>query len=117
MQTPNPPELILLKALWANGTMAVRPLHEICAHKLNWSLSSTRKTLERMVDKGYVERISSNGTMKIRPRVSKTTTLARLVRNFYKHTFEIEGAISVDGFSDSPLLDDEELAEIAGLLG
>ena len=118
---PNPPELILLKALWAQGALSVRSLHETCSCKLAWSFSSTRKTLERMADKGFVE-ISkpvgkASAPTKVNARVSKTTTLAHMAREFFGRVLEVDGPLPASAFTGSTLLSDEELDELEGLLG
>lgn len=116
---PNPPELILLKVLWAYGALPVRTLHENCAQDLNWSFSSTRKTMERMQDKGFVvlKKPKSGGVAVYVPRVSKTATLAHIGRDFMRRVLEIEGPLPTDTFADSKILTDDELRELEGLLG
>jgi len=114
---PNPPELILLKALWRHGSQPVRRLHEICAGDLGWSFSSTRKTLERMGDKGFVHISKQAGPAQVSANISKTTTLAQMAREFFGRVLEVEGAIPASAFTGSTLLSDEELDELEGLLG
>jgi len=118
---PNPPELVLLKALWAQGALPVRSLHETCAGELAWSFSSTRKTLERMADKGFVEISKPEGKMsapaQVRARVSKTTTLAHMAREFFVRVLEVDGPLPTSIFTGSTLLTDDELDELEGLLG
>jgi len=118
---PNPPELVLLKALWAQGTLPVRSLHETCAGELTWSFSSTRKTLERMADKGFVEISKPEGKAsapaQVKARASKTTTLAHMAREFFGRVLEVDGALPASAFTGSTLLSDDELDELEGLLG
>lgn len=113
---PNPPELILLKALWRLGDLPVRHLHEECADQLNWSFSSTRKTLSRMVDKDMVAMQDSHGPARVRARLSKTMALTHLTRDFIYRILETDGPIQSAIFDRSQLLSDEELAELQGLL-
>lgn len=119
--TPNPPELILLKALWSKGPLPVRNLHETCVGDLVWSFSSTRKTLERMADKGFVETLKPEGKAsspaQVRARASKTTTLAHIARDFFGRVLEVDGSLPTSTFTGSTLLSDEELDELEGLLG
>ena len=114
---PNPPELILLKALWAQGPLPVRILHETCAAKLSWSFSSTRKTLERMAEKGFVELRKGNGPARYAAMVSKTATLAHIARDFMRRVLEVDGPMPASAFTGSKILTDEELDELEGLLG
>ncbi len=114
---PNPPELVLLKALWSHGALPVRRLHEICAVDLAWSFSSTRKTLERMDDKGFITISKGDGPAKVSANVSKTATLAGMAREFFGRVLEVDGPLPASTFTGSTLLTDEELDELEGLLG
>lgn len=114
---PNPPELVLLKALWKQGAMPVRALHDMCESVLDWSFSSTRKTLERMTDKGFVALDKNHSPACYRAIVSKTATLASMTRDFMRQVLEIDGPLPTSAFSDSKILSDEELDELEGLLG
>lgn len=113
---PNPPELILLKALWRLGDIPVRKLHEECVDKLSWSFSSTRKTLSRMVDKDMVIMDASDGPALYRARLSKTMALTQLSSDFLYRVLESEGPIPHNIFAASRLLSDDELEELEGLL-
>jgi len=113
---PNPPELVLLKALWAGGAMPVRALHDKCAAELGWSFSSTRKTVERMVDKGMLSMNAGKGAMVYRARVSKSATLAQMTRDHLRRVLEIDGPVPAALFTGSQILSDDDLDEIEGLL-
>jgi predicted transcriptional regulator len=113
---PNPPELILLKALWENGDIPIRKLHESTEMELNWSFSSTRKTVERMIEKKLVLSEKGRGPTMYRARVSKAATLAHMARDFMRRVLEIDGAVSMSLFSASTMLSDDDLDEIEGLL-
>jgi BlaI family penicillinase repressor len=54
MAVPSISELSLLKALWRQQPLSAREIHDAVEAELGWSYSSTRKTLERMLDKGMV---------------------------------------------------------------
>lgn len=113
---PNPPELILLKALWRLGDIPVKRLHIECETALDWSFSSTRKTLARMVEKGMVDMISTDGPAKARAKLSKTMALTQLSRDFMIRVLETDGPIPETMFAGSKLLSDDELDELLGLL-
>ena len=52
MTIPSITELTVLKALWKQQPLSAREIHQHIEDELGWSFSSTRKTLERMLDKG-----------------------------------------------------------------
>lgn len=113
---PSPTELPLLKALWSQTELSARELHDHVSVQLGWSLSSTRKTLERMVDKGLVISGERHGVKLFRPGVDKVSTLAMLTRDFARVVLEIDGPVSASSFSGSKILTDAELAELDSLL-
>ena len=54
MSVPSMSELSPLKALWKEQPLSAREIHERVAPDPGWSFSSTRKTLERMLEKSMV---------------------------------------------------------------
>ncbi len=117
MNRPNPPELVLLKALWEKGPLPERALHDQCVAQLSWTFSSTRKTLQRMGEKGFVERVKDKGPALYVAKVSKTATLANIARDFMRRVLEVDGPMPASAFTGSKILTDEELDELEGLLG
>ena len=113
---PSNAELELLKTLWREGPCSARELHNKVATTLDWSYSSTRKTLERMIDKGLVEEGSVHGLNVYQAKVGKVATLAALSADFARRVLEIDGPLPVQAFADSRLLDAGELDELESLL-
>ena len=113
---PSPTEYTLLKALWAKSPLSGREIHESVADELNWSFSSTRKTLDRMVDKGLLSAEDMHGVKVFRPEMTKVNTIAGMMKEFASRVLEIEGAVPVTAFADSKILSKDELAELQSLL-
>ncbi|WP_369969216.1 BlaI/MecI/CopY family transcriptional regulator [Stenotrophomonas rhizophila] len=114
--TPSNAELELLKCLWRNSACSARELHNGVATTLDWSYSSTRKTLERMVDKGLVDESAEHGLNVYRAKVGKVATLAVLSADFAHRVLEIDGGLPVQAFADSRLLSETELQQLDALL-
>jgi len=113
---PTAPELEILKLLWHSQPRTARELHDEIADLLGWSYSSTRKTLERMGEKGFVA-MEFEGNKKIYfARVDKVKTLAAFAQDFAKRVFELDGPLPVAMFTDSRLIDDSEIADLEKLL-
>lgn len=113
---PTAPELEILKLLWSAQPRSARELHLEIEPLFGWSYSSTRKTLERMGDKGLVD-MSFVGNKKIySTQVDKVKTLAKFAQDFAKRVFEIEGPLPVAMFTESRLIDDSEIADLEKLL-
>ena len=116
MQQPSASELELLKLLWQSQPRTARELHDNLVDKLQWSYSSTRKTLERMGEKGLVA-IEDQGNKKIyHARVEKMAILASMAKDLAKRVFELDGPLPVAMFADSHLVNDEEIDELERLL-
>ncbi len=116
MQQPTAPELEILKLLWQQQPRSARELHDNIVEKLQWSYSSTRKTLERMGEKGLVS-IDAQGNKKIySARVEKIAILAAMTKDLAKRVFELDSPLPVAMFANSHLVKDEELDELERLL-
>ena len=113
---PSPSELPFLKALWANRELSARELHENVASELGWSLSSTRKTIERMTEKGLVTADERHGIKVYRAAVDKISTLAGLTRQFARAVLEIDGPLPASSFTGSRILTQNELEELQRFL-
>jgi len=113
---PTAPELEILKLLWHSQPRTARELHDEIEQLLGWSYSSTRKTLERMGDKGFIA-MELKGNKKIYfAQIDKVKTLAAFAQDFAKRVFEIDGPLPVAMFTDSKLIDDSEIADLEKLL-
>lgn len=115
---PNPSnaELELLKCLWRHGACSARELHNSVTPALEWSYSSTRKTLERMVEKGLVKESSEHGLHVYRAKASKVSTLAALSADFARRVLEIDGPLPTQAFAESRLLSESEIEQLEALL-
>jgi BlaI family transcriptional regulator, penicillinase repressor len=117
MQRPSNAELELLKCLWKHKACSARELHDCAGPRLGWSYSSTRKTLERMRDKGLVSERDQHGLHVYRASVGKVAMLALLVDDFGRRVLEIDGPLPLQAFADSRLLSEKEFAELSALIG
>lgn len=116
MAIPSPTELSLLKALWKHAPLSARELHAHVENELGWSYSSTRKTLERMLDKGMVAQESAAGIQVYRPLLEKVGTLAAFARDFSQRVMEMDTPLAASMFVGSKLVDERELARLDSLL-
>ncbi|WP_196140397.1 BlaI/MecI/CopY family transcriptional regulator [Aliikangiella sp. G2MR2-5] len=112
---PSTNELAILKSLWRQSPMSAREVHETTG-SLKWSFSSTRKTLERMLQKGMLTQEELHGVKVFSPAVSKVKTLASFVKELAFQVLEVDKELPVSMFADSKLLDDGELKELEMLL-
>ena len=116
MSIPSITELSLLKALWRQHPLSARELHQQVETELGWSYSSTRKTLERMLEKGMVSQQVRHGVQVYQAVLEKVDTLAAFAHDFGTRVMELKSPLPVSMFTGSKLVDDRELAQLEQLL-
>ena len=116
MPVPLITELSILKALWRQQPLSAREIHEFVQDELGWSYSSTRKTLERMLEKGMVSQQVRHGVQVYEAVLEKVDTLAAFAHDFGKRVMEIDAPLPVTMFTGSRLVDAQELAQLEQLL-
>ncbi|GAA5444656.1 hypothetical protein Misp06_02846 [Microbulbifer sp. NBRC 101763] len=113
---PSPTELALLKALWKQSPLSAREIHEKVKSELQWSYSSTRKTLDRMRDKSLVIQSEVHGIQVYKAALDKVETLAHYATDFATRVLELDGPLPIAMFANSKLVDEKELEELQEML-
>lgn len=113
---PSPTELTILKLLWRDGAKSVGEIHSEIKEELDWSRSSTRKTIERMVVKKMISVQSMHGLNVYQAEIDKLPTLATLIQNFAKTVLNLDGPLPVSNLVKSRLLSKTELDELQAYL-
>ncbi len=116
MAIPSTPELCVLKALWRQAPLSAREIHEAVEEELAWSFSSTRKTVERMMDKQMVSQHVRHGVQVYEALLDKVETLAAYARDFGTRIMELDTPLPVNMFAVSKLVDAKELAQLEQML-
>jgi BlaI family transcriptional regulator, penicillinase repressor len=116
MIRPSDYELKLLRHLWLRGRLSARELHDASTPETQWSYSATRKTLERMVEKGLVRIESFHGLNTYVAAQSKLETVATLANAFARDVLDLDAPLPAAAFASSPLIAPEEIEELEGLL-
>ncbi len=116
MASPSGSELRLLRVLWREGRLAAREVHDATVEETGWAYSTTRKTLDRMVDKGIVTVTVIHGMKTFAPAQSKLDTVARLIRDFAKNVLDTDGPLPAAAFAKSRILDKDEIKTLESML-
>lgn len=116
MSVPSMSELSLLKALWKEQPLSAREIHQRVEAELGWSFSSTRKTLERMLEKSMVSQQTRHGILVYEAQLEKVGTLAAFAHDFGRRVMEMDGPLPANMFTGSKLVDERELAQLDQLL-
>lgn len=113
---PSVSELTLLKALWKQQPLSAREIHDAADDELAWSFSSTRKTLDRMLDKEMIAVQVMHGVNVYSPRLDKVGTLAAFAHDFGRRVMELDAPLPVAMFTGSKLVDSQELSRLEQML-
>ncbi|MEV4782834.1 BlaI/MecI/CopY family transcriptional regulator [Burkholderia sp. LMU1-1-1.1] len=113
---PSVSELTLLKALWKQQPLSAREIHDAAADELAWSFSSTRKTLDRMLEKHMVSLQIVHGINVYSAQLEKVGTLAAFAHDFGRRVMEMDTPLPVTMFTGSKLVDQDELAQLEQML-
>lgn len=116
MIKPSDYELKLLRHLWRQGRVSARELHDASAGETHWSYSATRKTLERMVEKGLVKIEAVHGLNTYVPCQTKLETLAVLASAFARDVLDLDAPLPTAAFAGSKLISQQEIAELEALM-
>lgn len=116
MSVPSMSELSLLKALWKEQPLSARELHQRVEPELGWSFSSTRKTLERMLEKSMVSQQLRHGVQVYEAQLEKVSTLAAFAHDFGRRVMEMDGPLPANMFTGSKLIDRKELEQLEQML-
>jgi BlaI family transcriptional regulator, penicillinase repressor len=116
MLKPSDYELKLLRHLWHHKRLSAREIHEASQAETQWSFSATRKTLERMVEKGLIAIETVHGVKTFAASRSKLETLATLVSDFARNVLDSTEPMPAATFAHSRLISKDEIAELETLL-
>ena len=116
MSKPSDSELRLLRPLWQAPRLSAREVHDAAGGDALWSYSSTRKTLERMVDKGLITVVVVHGIKTFAATEPKLRTLAGLIRDFSRDVLDATEPMPAATFVNSKLIDPKEIKELETLL-
>lgn len=116
MIKPSDYELKLLRHLWRHGRLSAREIHDASQAETSWSYSATRKTLDRMVDKGLIVIEAVHGLKTYVAGQSKLETLAALTSAFARDVLDIDAPLPAAAFAGSRLVSSDEIAELEELL-
>lgn len=116
MSKPSDYELKLLRHLWRHARMSARELHDASVVETDWSYSATRKTLDRMVEKGLVRIEVVHGLKTFAAAQSKLATVAEMARAFARDVLDSDAPMPAATFAHSRLISQDEIAELEALM-
>lgn len=116
MIRPSDYEMKLLRHLWQHDRLSARELHDLSVADTQWSYSATRKTLERMVEKGLIRIEPVHGLNTYAAAQGKLETLAALSTAFARDVLHLDTPLPAAAFTGSKMVSPDEIAELEALL-
>ncbi len=113
---PTKPELAVLKFLWSRPSATAREITDAVAPGFDWTYSTMRTVLERMCEKGLLQKRQDASINAYAAAVGKVALLSNMIRDFSDRVLELDAAPSAVMFADSRLLSEEELEELDRVL-
>jgi BlaI family transcriptional regulator, penicillinase repressor len=113
---PTEAELELLRVLWQRGPSTVREIHDSLSDAKDTGYTTTLKILQKMTDKGLVQRDESERSHVYSAAIKAEKTQRQLVRDLLQRAFGgSPGQLVLQALSEKRA-SAEELAEIRRLL-
>lgn len=109
-------EYDILNILWREGRQSVREVHDHLTEVYSWAYSTTKTTMDRMAQKGLLERESFHGVFLYVPQISKPAGMAKWVRFFADRVLQMEMGAVMSMFAHSNSLTPAEIVELQKLL-
>ena len=109
-------ELDLMNVLWEQGELSAREIHDRVAEELDWSYSTTRTLLERLVTKGAAAKKEFHGLNLYFPTVTRPAGVASFVRDLADRVLKLDYATVVAMFRDKQVMSRAELSELKQIL-
>ncbi|MBN2411476.1 BlaI/MecI/CopY family transcriptional regulator [candidate division KSB1 bacterium] len=109
-------EYDILRVIWKSGKQTVREVHDQLQDTYGWAYTTTKTMMDRMTQKGLLNREEFHGIFLYRALISRPAGLARLVQFFADRVLETDAAQVVSMFAHTQALTPDEIKELEDLL-
>jgi BlaI family transcriptional regulator, penicillinase repressor len=109
-------EYDIMRILWKHGEQSVREIYDALKDTQGWALTTVRTMVDRMANKGLLDKENYHGVFIFRPLISRPAGLARMVRFFADRVLETDTNTVVSMFSNTQGLTANEIAELRKIL-
>jgi BlaI family penicillinase repressor len=113
---PTELELAILKVLWREGPLPVRPVRDALAPERDLAYTSVMTVMSIMVDKGYLKRSKRGGSYVYRPVITQASTARRMLDDVVNRVYDGSVGLAALHLLESKDLSEEELKALRKLL-
>ena len=109
---PTELELEILKVLWRDGRVPVRPVREALSEGRDLAYTSVMTMMNIMVEKGYLRRTKQGNGFVYEPTITQESTLKRMLRDTVNRLFDGSVSAAMVHLLDGSDLNEDELKEV-----
>jgi BlaI family transcriptional regulator, penicillinase repressor len=109
-------EYDILRILWKHGERSVREICDLLNNTHGWALTTVRTMMDRMTNKGLLQKKNYHGVFIYKPLISRPAGLAKMVQFFADRVLETDTDTIVSMFSNTKGLSSKEIEELKNLL-
>lgn len=112
-----PAELEIMQIVWKQGEASVREVHLILAEQKKVAYTTVMTVMKILTDKGHLQKKKQGRTYLYRPRELKQQVLSSMLGDFLNRVYKGSAKDLVLNLVEDKKLSNEELKEIADLIG
>ncbi len=112
-----PAELEIMQIVWEQGEVSVRDVHQILGEQRQVAYTTVMTMLKILDDKGHLQKKKLGRTHIYSPRQSKQQVLSSMLGDFLNRVYKGSARDLVLNLVEDKKLSNEELEEIADLIG
>jgi BlaI family penicillinase repressor len=109
-------EYDILNIIWPKGRLSIREVHDELQSTYQWAYSTTKTMMDRMVQKGHLQREEFHRVFLYKPLITKPQGLARWVQFFADRVLGMDYSSVVSLFANNNSLTENEIDELKELL-
>jgi BlaI family penicillinase repressor len=109
-------EYDILNIIWPKGCLSIREVHDELQSTYQWAYSTTKTMMDRMVQKGLLQREEFHRVFLYKPLITKPQGLARWVQFFADRVLGMDYSSVVSLFANNNSLTENEIDELKELL-
>jgi BlaI family penicillinase repressor len=109
-------EYDILNIIWPKGRLSIREVHDELQSTYQWAYSTTKTMMDRMVQKGLLQREEFHRVFLYKPLITKPQGLARWVQFFADRVLGMDYSSVVSLFANNNSLTENEIDELKELL-
>lgn len=106
----------IMKVLWEQSPLTLKEIVARLKDETNWSNTTIRTLIVRLMEKEYIEADKSTGNFKYTPTIAKTDCQEEQAKDFLERVFEGSIGMFMTAFTKKGNLSAEDEAELRKLI-